>query len=189
MKVSLRKANALQEALAEAIKSAPKSDSEVDVLNHEMWFEEINNAQSRYFDEIRNKLKLVEARFSIRTKILHHNNLSGVSELLTELAEIDSKIITIQRWIVQKPIRQQDGILVKKRTRKVAQIERADYDGYEEMDVSVIGKGDREHWEGIVKELRRKKASINDRLLELNIKTEIELSSQVEAVLRKENLI
>ena len=58
MKVSLRKANALQESLAEIIKSAPKSDSEVDVLNHEMWFEEINNAQSRYFDEIRNKLKL-----------------------------------------------------------------------------------------------------------------------------------
>jgi hypothetical protein len=37
MKVSLRKANALQEALAEAVKSSTKTQREVDVLNTVMW--------------------------------------------------------------------------------------------------------------------------------------------------------
>ena len=58
-----------------------------------------------------------------------------------------------------------------------------------EMEVSVIGKEDRDHWENKVKELRRRKASINDQLLELNIRTDIELPTFVEEVLRKENLI
>ena len=58
-----------------------------------------------------------------------------------------------------------------------------------EMEVSVISKEDRDHWEDKVKELRRRKASINDQLLELNIRTDIELPTFVEEVLRKENLI
>mgnify|MGYP001334705526 FL=1 len=58
-----------------------------------------------------------------------------------------------------------------------------------EMEVSVISKEDRDHWEDKVKELRRRKATINDQLLELNIRTDIELPTFVEEVLRKENLI
>ena len=57
------------------------------------------------------------------------------------------------------------------------------------MEVSVISKEDRDHWEDKVKELRRRKATINDQLLELNIRTDIELPTFVEEVLRKENLI
>ena len=64
-----------------------------------------------------------------------------------------------------------------------------EYDGYSNMDVSVISIGEHNHWTDKVQELRRNKASINDQLLELNIRTEILLSSQVESVLRKENLI
>ena len=64
-----------------------------------------------------------------------------------------------------------------------------EYDGYSNMDVSVISTGEHNHWTDKVQELRRNKASINDQLLELNIRTEILLSSQVESVLRKENLI
>tara|TARA_Y100000310_G_scaffold215716_1_gene216651 strand:- start:914 stop:1483 length:570 start_codon:yes stop_codon:yes gene_type:complete len=189
MKVSLRKANALQEALNEVIKARPKADSEVDVLNYDMWKTEINIVQTRYFDDVRSKLQMVEARFVIRNEIANHNALSGVSDLLTELAQVESMITTIQRWVLRTEIRPKDEVLEKKRSRRMAQVERADYDGYVTMDVSVIGKGDHDHWTEKVQELRRTKASINDQLLELNIRTEIELSPQVEKVLKQENLI
>ena len=189
MKVSLRKANALQEALAEAVKSSTKTQREVDVLNTVMWKPEINNVQTRYFDEIRGKLDMVNVRFTIRQLVSTANAECGVSDLLTELASTDSAIITIQRFIVQQSVREKDEILEKKRERKLARVDNPEYDGYMEMEVSVISKEDRDHWEDKVKELRRRKASINDQLLELNIRTDIELPTFVEEVLRKENLI
>ena len=189
MKVSLRKANSLQEALGEVIKSTPKTSYEVDVVYYEWWKKEINNTQSRYLDEVRGKLEMVKARFDIRKEISTHNNLCGVSDNLADLAQVDSMITTIQRWILQRPTREQDEILEKKRERKMIRLDNPEYDGYSNMDVSVISKGEHNHWTDKVQELRRKKASINDQLLELNFNTEILLSSQVEAVLRKENLI
>ncbi len=174
MRVSLRKANALQEALAEAVKSTPKTQREVDVLNTVMWKPEINNVQTRYFDEIRGKLDMVNARFEIRKLVSAANAENGISDLLTELASTDSAIITIQRFVVQQTIREKDEIVEKKRERKLARVDNPEYD---------------DHWENKVKELRRKKATINDQLLELNIRTDIELPTFVEEVLRKENLI
>ena len=71
----------------------------------------------------------------------------------------------------------------------MVRVENADYDGYIEMDVSVISKGDHDHWTEKVQELRRTKAKINDELLSLNIKTEIDLTPEVVKTLKQENLI
>ena len=73
---------------------------------------------------------------------------------MTELNSTDSAIITIQRFIVQQSAREKDEILEKKRERKLARVDNPEYDGYMEMEVSVISKEDRDHWEDKVKELR-----------------------------------
>ena len=189
MRVSLRKANALQEQLNEAIKNRPSADHEVNVVDYEMWKSEIENAQTKWYKEVESKLKMVEARFSIRKSIANHNTLCGVTDLLTDLNHVESKITTIQRWILQRDVRSKDEVLEKQRNRKVARAENADYDGYISMDVSVISKGDHDHWAEKVQELRRTKARINDELLSLNIKTEIDLTSEVVKTLKQENLI
>ena len=189
MKVSLRKANALQEQLNEAIKNRPSADHEVNVVDYELWKSEIENAQTKWYKEVESKLKMVEARFSIRKSIANHNTLSGVTDLLTDLNHVESKITTIQRWILQRDVRSKDEVLEKQRSRKVARAENADYDGYISMDVSVISKGDHDHWTEKVQELRRTKARINDELLSLNIKTEIDLTPEVVKILKQENLI
>ena len=189
MKVSLRKANALQEQLNEAIKTRPNADHEVNVIDYELWKSEVENAQTKYYKEVESKLEMVEARFSIRKSIANHNTLCGVTDLLTDLNHVESKITTIQRWITQREVRSKDEVLEKQRSRKMARAENADYDGYISMDVSVISKGDHDHWTEKVQELRRTKAKINDELLSLNIKTEIDLTPQVVKVLKRENLI
>ena len=189
MKVSLRKANALQEALAEAVKSSTKTQREVDVLNTVMWKPEINNVQTRYFDEIRGKLDMVNVRFTIRQLVSTANAECGVSDLLTEFGILlTQQSLPFKGSSFNNLAREKDEILEKKRERKLARVDNPEYDGYMEMEVSVISKEDRDHWEDKVKELRRK-ASINDQLLELNIRTDIELPTFVEEVLRKENLI
>ena len=189
MKVSLRKANALQEQLNEAIKIRHSADHEVNVVDFELWRSEIESSQTKYFTEVKRKLEMVEARFSIRKNIANHNTLSGVTDLLTDLNHVESKMTTIQRWILQREVRSKDEVLEKQRNRKVARAENADYDGYISMDVSVIGKADHDHWTEKVQELRRTKARINDELLSLNIKTEIALTPEVVKTLKQENLI
>ena len=189
MKVSLRKANALQEQLNEAIKTRPNADHEVNVIDYELWRSEIENAQTKYYKEVERKLDMVEARFSIRKRIANHNTLCGVTNLLADLNQIESQITTIQRWILQREVRQKDEVLEKQRNRKVARAENADFDGYISMDVSVISRNDHDHWTEKLQELKRTKAKLNDDLLSLNIKTEIDLPSQVVKVLKQENLI
>ena len=71
----------------------------------------------------------------------------------------------------------------------MARAENADFDGYISMDVSVISRNDHDHWTEKLQELKRTKAKLNDDLLSLNIKTEIDLPSQVVKVLKQENLI
>ena len=56
MKVSLRKANALQEQLNEAIKIRPSADHEVNVVDFELWRSEIESSQTKYFTEVKRKL-------------------------------------------------------------------------------------------------------------------------------------
>ena len=85
MKVSLRKANALQEQLNEAIKTRPNADHEVNVIDYELWKSEVENAQTKYYKEVERKLDMVEARFSIRKRIANHNTLCGVTNLLADL--------------------------------------------------------------------------------------------------------
>ena len=189
MRVSLRKANALQEQLNEAIKIRPSADHEVNVVDFELWRSEIESSQTKSFTDVKRKLEMVEARFSIRKNIANHNTLSGVTDLLTDLNHVESKMTTIQRWILQRDVRSKDEVLEKQRNRKVARAENADYDGYISMDVSVIGKDDHDHWTEKVQELRRTKAKINDELLSLNIKTEIDLTPEVVKTLKQENLI
>ena len=57
MKVSLRKANALQEQLNEAIKNRPSADHEVNVVDFELWRSEIENAQTKCIKKWRVNLK------------------------------------------------------------------------------------------------------------------------------------
>jgi hypothetical protein len=46
-----------------------------------------------------------------------------------------------------------------------------------------------ENIRGVVRDLRKQKSTLNDEILELNIKTELELTPDVEAVLAREGLI
>ena len=57
MRVSLRKANALQEQLNEAIKTRPSADHEVNVIDYELWRSEIEMPRPNTTKKWRSNLK------------------------------------------------------------------------------------------------------------------------------------
>ena len=63
------------------------------------------------------------------------------------------------------------------------------YGHYDEVETGVLNEQQIESIRSVVRDLRKQKSTLNDEILELNIKTEIELTPEVEAVLLREKLI
>ena len=57
------------------------------------------------------------------------------------------------------------------------------------VETGVLNEQQIESIRSVVRDLRKQKSTLNDEILELNIKTEIELTPEVEAVLLREKLI
>ena len=58
MKVSLRKANMLQNSLNELVKESTEISSMVDVMTQDNWETELDNVRNEYFAEVESKLIL-----------------------------------------------------------------------------------------------------------------------------------
>jgi uncharacterized protein YdcH (DUF465 family) len=56
------------------------------------------------------------------------------------------------------------------------------------MKISVIEKFDINNYKNIVRSLKKERVKLNDKILSLNIKTELELSLEIEYVLSDNNL-
>ena len=97
-----------------------------------------------------------------------------MADLLTA-QHVESKITTIfLRWITQREV--QKTKFLKSRSVKWLGLKMLTM-MVTSLWMSVISKNDFEHWTEEVKGLRRIKAKINDELLSLNIKTEIDLTA------------
>jgi hypothetical protein len=82
-----------------------------------------------------------------------------------------------------------NGKLEKIRTR-VNDNSRASIYGFnDEVETCILNTAQIDSIRGVVRDLKRTKSQLNDEILELNVKTEIDLTPEVEAVLQREGLI
>ncbi len=188
MKLTLRKASALQNSIQEAIKTIELKAATT--INE---FQDANvvlaeaNATLVANDKRRNAL--TKALYTIRGQVGLANATSGVSDRLSDAAYVDKRIGQLQGLIsvsVQDDITVIGGKLEKIRNRK------EDAHSYYREDVVNTGVLTAEQVEAFKTEqrdLKKRKQKLNDEILELNVRTEVELSDEVVATLNAENLL
>lgn len=192
MKINLRKAGAL---IAE-VKSAAKAITAETSVNINLYSENIERdveaARVRLLKNIERRTGLEKAYAELRGAVGRANAASGISDLLAQDAYLETQEGFLRA--VAATVKREDDTTVRQmveaRRKSSEGNTRNSIYGYDaNLALSVLTALDIETYELTVREVRKTRRELKDRTVELNVRTEIEVPSAVESVLREEGLI
>jgi hypothetical protein len=186
MKISLRKANALQAAINDAI-SALDLSTDIRINEFENPSEKIGNAVVRLEQNLSRRSELLDALYEVRNLVAAANNISGINTLLADAARLDKDLSFNSRLAKLEPALSIDvigGKIAKIKTRT------DDYYGREDMVMTtVLDSAKLDAFKAKAALLKKEKVAVQDKLLELNVRTEIQIGADTVAILEKENIL
>ena len=191
MNITLRKANAVQHSITEAIKNI-KIDLTVEINEFQSVEDVITKANSILVENDGRRQKLTMALYNIRALVGTANTASGIDTALAKAAFIDKRIGQLEELAKATEITALDvikGKLDKIRNDKSESTRSRIYGYSDTVTTGVLGLEQIAQAKAEVLSLKKQKQKINDEVLELNIKTEIPLTEDVVAVLQAEALI
>ena len=189
IKVSLRKANALQVNINDLLKNIAIKPS-IEISEFVDPVQTLQAANDALMAADLRRSDLLMALYSIRATIGIANFNSGIGNRLSHLAYIDKRLSQLDTLTAEssqiKDLAIITGQLEKIRNRR----EEHRLYGYENtVSSGVLQAQQMESIRSIMRELKKQKQKLNDEVLELNVRTEIELTDEVEAVLVKEGIL
>jgi hypothetical protein len=189
LKVSLRKANAIQTNINDLLKAINvKTSVEISEFQEPTVVLQAANDALMAADVRRSDLLM--ALYSIRATMGIANFQCGIGNKLSHLAYIDKRLAQLDPLIQEsaglKDLHVITGQLDKIRNRRE---EHRLYGLDHGVSSGVLQAAQVESIRGIIRELKKQKQSLNDEVLHLNVTTEIELTDEVEAILKKEGIL
>ena len=186
MKISLRKANALQASINDALAALDLS-TDVRINEFENPSEKMGNAVVRLEQNLSRRSELLDALYEVRNLVSVANNSSGINKLLGDAARLDKDLSFNSRLAKLEPALSADVIV-----GKIAKIKTRtdDYYGREDMvATTVLDSAKLDAFKAKAALLKKEKVAVQDKLLELNVRTEIQISADTVAILEKENIL
>jgi hypothetical protein len=186
MKLTLRKANAVQASINDAIKALDLSTS-VTLNEFEGVAEQIAESRERFWKNAATRNSLVTALYEIREKIAAANAASGINTMLAHVAMFERQLsynAMLAGKGAQTALRVLNGQI-----KKVA--EAKDEFGYSRRDIatSIFTEDEVELFRRSAADFKREKQRLQDRLLELNVQTTIELNGETATFLEKADIL
>ena len=187
MKITLRKANAIQASIQEAVR-ALDTDVRVNLNEYEDVEEQIEEGRKRLFGNTATQEKLIAALFEIRASVSAANAASGIDAVLTNVAHLDRRMGLLNRSISAGS--QTARRVLNGRLKKILDAEGdTRYYGAEKVATSLLTEEEIEDCKAQLAALKKAKQSDQDRLLELNVSTTIELSDVARDTLREAGIL
>ena len=188
MKITLRKANAVQLSINDMLKGLEFPHS-VQLNEYEDYKTQIASVRSRFETSTATRSKLVGALYEIRRAVARANAEQGINDMLAEVAMHEKQIqhfntfATKQARLSDKVI---EGKLEKVRgTKEESRL----YGRYDTVDTGVFTEGEIEDFKRTVADLKRQKQKLQDTLLELNVQTEIEIEDETANFLARADIL
>jgi hypothetical protein len=190
MKITLRKANAVQNTISDTIKQI-KIDTTVSINEFENAEAKLASANAKLFENDQRRSDLLMSQYAIRGLVGVANATSGVDAKLTQAAYIEKRISQLTEIAgseVQAELTVINGKLEKIRNRK--EDSRASlYGRDDEVTTHVQTQEQVTEAKNLIKDLKKQKQQLNDEVLELNVRTEITLPDDVVGILKCENIV
>lgn len=189
VRLTLRKANAVQLAVNELIKSIT-IDTSISITEFEDVHTSLELAKQRCMVNSTRKLQLLAVIQEIRKSVGRVNAQSGINDKLTDLSAIEKIIAHNESLLTITP--KLDVTIINGKLNKIKIQQSQDHWNLGSSDSVKTGYLDQEQLEQYrvwALEGKKIKAQLTDDILTLNITQFIELSEEVEHILTTENLI
>lgn len=192
MQINLRKANAIQAEVRRAISQVVAKDN-VTVTEFTADVEGvISKAALEFRQAVEKKEALNKALFQIRAAVGRANVESGINDTLADIQLLDARI-AVKTAFVNAPLRKEISE-INARIVKMKQAPSNDRsvlygDRYNNVDTGVVSESDVNAVKAELKMLKRDRQGLNDKLLQLNVNTLIQLTDATKLTLQEEGLI
>jgi len=190
MNITLRKANALQNSINDTIKSI-KFDTVVKVNEFQDPEAVIKTAEVEFARNMQRRDSLYAVLYEIRKLVGRGNDASGISQRLADVAHLE-KQIQFFGDLASKEVRE-DGKVIAGKLDKIrnekGESRRTIYGYNDEVSTSILDKEEVEGFKKLTVASKKNKQKLQDEILELNVRTEIELSEKAVAILTSEGLL
>ena len=185
MQVSLRKANALQVAINEALKNL-EFKADVNINEFQNPSQELDNALAKFNANVSRRWNLIAALYDIRTKVSEANNTNNIDGLLADLARLEKDLVFFAPFA--KANARTDIKVIAGKLEKIANRTEDSYYAKAEVETSIFNEDNLTQFRTYVGEFKKKKQALQDKLLEVNVRTTIELASSTVEVLQSEDI-
>ena len=192
--INLRKANALQSEIRKAISSTGVSDTATITEYSKDIAGSLEKAMADYATDVTRKVALNTALFNIRKSVAQANAKVGISDILADIELIDAKMAVYSNISTKEAARSLTEI-----SNRIEKIKAVPPDGsraaaiygdrYNTVETSVVEQGTIDGAKQIVKQLKREKQALQDKLLTLNVNTTINISEVDAMVLKVEGIL
>lgn len=192
MQINLRKANAIQAEIRKAISGVGSKDTiSVNEFTTSI-VDTLEKATAEFAADVTRKVALNTALFNIRKSVAQANATAGISDILADVELIDAKMAVYSNIATKEVAKSFDELRARVEKMKAAPADARSSiygDRYSNVDTSVVERGTIDAAKQIVKELKREKQTLQDKLLTLNVNTTITVSQVDEMVLKMEGIV
>ena len=187
MKLNLRKANAIQIAINETIKNL-EFNTTASINEFQDAETEINTASFKFSRNLARRIALLNALYDIRKAVASANNSAGINSRLADIARLEKDLQFYSTHAMASVITEAD--VIKGKLEKIRNYKEQSYTFRSEtVDTSILTEGQIEGFKGIVSSAKKTKQKLQDDLLALNVRTEIEILDSTEDTLVNENIL
>ena len=187
MKISLRKANAIQNAINETIKSIPTATA-VRINEFQDPTLVTESARTEALKNIERKVELNNVLYDIRSTVKVANHTYGIDHKLNQVACLEKAIALVNTY-ASAEVRLDDSVVQGKLARMKTVKPEISFYREDEISTSVFTALDIVEFKERLSTLKKEKQKIQDDLLEANIRFEIELDESSIQLLTKEGIL
>lgn len=187
MEITLRKASSVQQELQTQLNILQnRVDARVELTEFKDPEEVLEDRRADVLSVIDECEGVANAIYEIRDAVGKENAASGVSEILAKIAQANRIISVYRNFTSLEP--REDIVIIKGKLDKISKSDDS-YPSYSNKVVSnSLYESDIIALEERVKELKKIKSQLSDRLLEINVSAKIKLSNSTAEVVRKAGL-
>ena len=188
MNISLRRASAIQNAIQETIRTI-EINPLIQVNEFVNSEHTIIAANNQLIENDGRRVALAVAYYNIRSLVGAANVSCGINMKLATAAFVDRRIAQLGEMIA---VGERDIGLVERRIEKIRSADTTQsrlYGREDTVTTSVLTSEQITAFKSELQALKKQKQSLNDEILELNIKTEVPLGDNTVATLTREGLI
>lgn len=186
MQVSLRKANALQVAINEALKGL-EFKADVSINEFQDPSKELDSALAKFNANVNRRWNLISALYDIRTKVSEANSTNNIDGLLADLARLEKDLVFFAPFA--KANVRTDIKVIEGKLEKIANRTEDSYYAKAEVETSIFNEDNLTQFRTYLADFKKKKQALQDKLLEVNVRTTIELATGTVEVLKAEDII